>query len=67
MTICSPGVNEDILDAAFLRLFFIFLGANGVNMTLTPLVAGGLLNKVDTQIATEHFTDLGKLDMVVQF
>ena len=49
VTICSPGINEVILNAGFLKLFFAFLANNNVNMTLSPLEASTLLLAVSLQ------------------
>ncbi len=45
VTICSPGMNEDILTAGFLKQFFAYLLLNRVNMTISPFRAARILSK----------------------
>ena len=50
VTICSPGINEDILQAGFLKLFFAYLASNKINMTVTPIDAATILNAVSESL-----------------
>lgn len=42
----SQGSNDDIIVSGFLHQFFNFLKQNQVTVTLTPVVAAHILNKV---------------------
>jgi hypothetical protein len=44
VTICSPGISEDNLEAGFFKHFFAFLAANKITAGVSPYNASFLLN-----------------------
>jgi hypothetical protein len=46
VTICSPGMSLDNLEAGFYKLLFAYFAANNVSVAVSPYNASTLLAKV---------------------
>jgi hypothetical protein len=49
VTICSQGINEDLLYAGLFQQFFLLLTARNISIPMTPLKAVDLIRRVGFQ------------------